>query len=1435
MSTITTRSGKGSPLTNNEVDANFTNLNNDKLESADLSGYAELTGATFTGEVEAAGFNGDLTGAILFKGQAGEALTKGDPVYISGISGNKTVVSKADANDSSKMPCFGIVDATVSANADCSVVTFGTLQGLDTSSYSEGDELFVSDTGALTTTAPTGESSQIQKIGKVTRSHASAGSIKVMGAGRTNAVPNLDDGQFFLGNGSNQAVSSDFAASVLGEISAGTGIGISASGVISNTAPDQTVVLTGSGATSISGTYPNFTISSTDNNTTYSAGTGVTLAGTTFSLTDTNAKLNLTGGTLTGALSGTTATFSGNLNTESDIRVGTAAGAINQTGIIKENGSAYGLGFFTWGDTAPVQIGGGSVNLQKEAGGGVDLKINGTTVIDSSRNLTNITNISSTINGNNTTGGNLFLGATSNNAPKWGSIVMRQYNSDTETEGYTIIKGASGNGSNTVMIGGGMSEQNAASTVYVLAASNTSTRSGTEIARFTTDGFDVRNNNIRITGTTVIDSSRNLTNIGTYTGQGLATITNSSNQHLRLAYSSGFYWDIYRESTTGDLVFDSSNTAGEFVRFDAVDKTISTIAGYKVNGTTVIDSSRNLTNIGTISSGAITSSGSLKVGSGTQTENSDANITIREGNAFAGFDFHSTRTAGNIGGLRWYSTSSNSVPESQLLVETDGTLRYYNGTNGAQNVFSISNTGAITSSGDMTLKGNLLLGGTATTTNQARTIDFTGFDKESTTDFTDRAFIQHTTNTGGHSGSVLVISSENDANDGIAFETNGSSQLKHNSNTIWTAGNDGSGSGLDADLLDGQQGSYYFSDGNKPAVADITGLIEGTSFNGTYPIVFNIGGANRLFSENDITYTGGTNTLNSTGGNYSTTSPRNRFTTPSGYIELGPMNTSYAHIYTDRGSFYFNKTTLYADGNTMWTAGNDGSGSGLDADLLDGQHGSYYRSASNLNAGTLPDARLATSTTYNLGGIKVSAVANDQNYIAFSGTTGDQNGNYNHTYIGERIHSGSESSELVLAKYNDVEGTSGSDRIRHIANNHVFQTYTSAVTPNTNASLSGAVGTGTLYTRMTIRQNGDIEVGGSKFIDSNRNITATRFRSANGTIAPLSSSYTFSNVFTSEDSSTRVAYFDGNGGNASVWWGNGSNAHAALDSGDGLLDVWVNPSNGSWYNIADFSTSGLNVTTGTARVGGNTVWHAGNDGSGSGLDADTLRGISGDNYLRKDIQQTMSANILFANSTTAKRGISGTMSDNDQWFVGGAGTGSNAGYLEISTGDDGQTSGSAEYIYVRQYGPGSPLTGTLTRTAALLDNYGNTYFPGNVTAYYSDERLKTKTGNITNAIEKVQSLSGFYYVENELAKQHGYSTETQQVGLSAQEVKAVLPEAVSLAPFDRIADEVTNDSVSKSGEEYLTVDYSRLVPLLIESIKELKSEVDDLKTQLETK
>lgn len=160
---------------------------------------------TVNGNVEADNFIGGLRGEVQFKAKAGEAITKGDPVYISSfdVTGNLPVVGIADANDANKMPAFGLAENTASLNASINVVTFGTLSGLDTSSFSLGDILYISDTGTLTATKPYGESSQVQNIGKVQRVHASAGSIKVGGAGRTNDVPNLDDGNVFIGNASN--------------------------------------------------------------------------------------------------------------------------------------------------------------------------------------------------------------------------------------------------------------------------------------------------------------------------------------------------------------------------------------------------------------------------------------------------------------------------------------------------------------------------------------------------------------------------------------------------------------------------------------------------------------------------------------------------------------------------------------------------------------------------------------------------------------------------------------------------------------------------------------------------------------------------------------------------------------------------------------------------------------------------------------------------------------------------------------------------------------------------------------------------------------------------------------------------------------------------------------------------------------------------------
>lgn len=97
----------------------------------------------------------------------------------------------------------------------------------------------------------------------------------------------------------------------------------------------------------------------------------------------------------------------------------------------------------------------------------------------------------------------------------------------------------------------------------------------------------------------------------------------------------------------------------------------------------------------------------------------------------------------------------------------------------------------------------------------------------------------------------------------------------------------------------------------------------------------------------------------------------------------------------------------------------------------------------------------------------------------------------------------------------------------------------------------------------------------------------------------------------------------------------------------------------------------------------------------------------------------------------------------------------------------------------------------------------------NITAYYSDDRLKTRGSNIQNPLEKLQKLNGFYYQANEVAVELGYEKK-DEVGVSAQEVQSVLPEIVVPAPIS---------------DKYLTVYYEKLIPLLIEAVKELDTKV----------
>ena len=119
----------------------------------------------------------------------------------------------------------------------------------------------------------------------------------------------------------------------------------------------------------------------------------------------------------------------------------------------------------------------------------------------------------------------------------------------------------------------------------------------------------------------------------------------------------------------------------------------------------------------------------------------------------------------------------------------------------------------------------------------------------------------------------------------------------------------------------------------------------------------------------------------------------------------------------------------------------------------------------------------------------------------------------------------------------------------------------------------------------------------------------------------------------------------------------------------------------------------------------------------------------------------------------------------------------------------------------------------------------------NITSYYSDERLKTKTGGIHEPLEIVGKLNGFYYIPNALARLNGITHTETEIGLSAQDVQMVLPEIVNIAPFD-LARDADDNKISKSGENYLTISYERLAPVFVEAIKELKNEIVMLKQRV---
>ena len=185
-------------------------LNVDETFLANIVTNVTTTGDISASNVYASGFfEGDLNGAVTIDviNNTGNTIAKGTAVYLTGgHNGDNPHIAPCDNTDPTKMPAIGIVMNNIGASALGQVVTSGVMN-FSQHGHTIGADLYIQLGGTLTTTVPSGENELLQKVGKV----VSQNHIIVQGAFRTNAVPNLNSGNIFVGNAQNQSSTADLS------------------------------------------------------------------------------------------------------------------------------------------------------------------------------------------------------------------------------------------------------------------------------------------------------------------------------------------------------------------------------------------------------------------------------------------------------------------------------------------------------------------------------------------------------------------------------------------------------------------------------------------------------------------------------------------------------------------------------------------------------------------------------------------------------------------------------------------------------------------------------------------------------------------------------------------------------------------------------------------------------------------------------------------------------------------------------------------------------------------------------------------------------------------------------------------------------------------------------------------------------------------------
>ncbi len=138
---------------------------------------------------------------INVKNTSGVELVKGTPVYATGVTGDNINIASASNDSSNTMPAIAVLGETLTNNQSGVGVVSGKIIGVDTDGFTAGRNIYVNTNGDYTQTKPTG-TKLIQNIGVVGKVNASEGEIVIQGSGRSNDLPNIQDGYLWVGDGS---------------------------------------------------------------------------------------------------------------------------------------------------------------------------------------------------------------------------------------------------------------------------------------------------------------------------------------------------------------------------------------------------------------------------------------------------------------------------------------------------------------------------------------------------------------------------------------------------------------------------------------------------------------------------------------------------------------------------------------------------------------------------------------------------------------------------------------------------------------------------------------------------------------------------------------------------------------------------------------------------------------------------------------------------------------------------------------------------------------------------------------------------------------------------------------------------------------------------------------------------------------------------------